>query len=147
MTGAFALACLAPKNRFRYIGAAVPIEWSSSHSLMPPAPKGASRQGKPESLTVGDLASSRDSLSCCRSRVGPQGTGPSAGVAELEDRRRRTSVHDVRRAIGKFRMTDDMGGDDKVMYVPAEDPRHLANAAMTRSRQKWRGSSHSAGGR
>jgi inorganic pyrophosphatase len=28
------------------------------------------------------------------------------------------------RAIGMFRMTDEKGGDDKVMCVPAEDPRH-----------------------
>jgi inorganic pyrophosphatase len=28
------------------------------------------------------------------------------------------------RAIGMFRMTDEKGGDDKVLCVPAEDPRH-----------------------
>src|SRR6185436_6458811 len=28
------------------------------------------------------------------------------------------------RATGMFRMTDEKGGDDKVMCVPAEDPRH-----------------------
>jgi inorganic pyrophosphatase len=28
------------------------------------------------------------------------------------------------RAIGMFRMTDEAGGDDKVLCVPANDPRH-----------------------
>ncbi len=28
------------------------------------------------------------------------------------------------RAIGMFRMTDEAGGDDKVLCVPAHDPRH-----------------------
>ena len=28
------------------------------------------------------------------------------------------------RAIGMFRMTDEAGGDDKVLVVPATDPRH-----------------------
>ena len=28
------------------------------------------------------------------------------------------------RAIGMFRMTDEAGGDDKVLCVPAKDPRH-----------------------
>jgi inorganic pyrophosphatase len=30
------------------------------------------------------------------------------------------------RALGMFRMTDEKGGDDKVLAVPAEDPRVLA---------------------
>ncbi|WP_026874394.1 inorganic diphosphatase [Jiangella gansuensis] len=30
------------------------------------------------------------------------------------------------RAIGMFRMTDEAGGDDKVICVPAEDPRKVA---------------------
>ncbi|HPU12882.1 MAG TPA: inorganic diphosphatase [Aeromicrobium sp.] len=28
------------------------------------------------------------------------------------------------RAIGMFRMTDEAGGDDKILCVPAQDPRH-----------------------
>jgi inorganic pyrophosphatase len=31
------------------------------------------------------------------------------------------------RAVGMFRMTDEKGGDDKVLAVPADDPRVLSN--------------------
>jgi inorganic pyrophosphatase len=35
------------------------------------------------------------------------------------------------RAIGMFRMTDEAGGDDKVLCVPADDPRLSTSATST----------------
>ena len=49
------------------------------------------------------------------------------------------------RAIGMFRMTDEAGGDDKVLCVPAADPRlvHLRDISTCRSSTAWRSSTSS----
>jgi inorganic pyrophosphatase len=45
------------------------------------------------------------------------------------------------RAIGMYRMTDEAGGDDKVLCVPTADP---PPAPMTRSPSQWPGTARSA---
>ena len=49
------------------------------------------------------------------------------------------------RAIGMFRMTDEAGGDDKVLCVPAHDPRleHLRDISTSRSSTASRSSTSS----
>ena len=49
------------------------------------------------------------------------------------------------RAIGMFRMTDEKGGDDKVICVPADDPRqeHLRDIHHVPSSTGWRSSTSS----